>query len=140
MKTAFTFIAVAIVTVCSAQKIKEADVPAAVKTKFAELYPNTKAEKWEKEGANYEAEFEKSEVETSVLFDASGKLLETETEISVNELPQATKDYLAKNFPGKKIHEASKIVAADGTVTYEAEINADYIFDANGNFIKKETE
>ena len=140
MKTFFAIAALVIASACSAQKIKEAEVPAAVKTAFAGLYPNTKVEKWEKEGANYEAEFEKSEVETSVLFDASGKLLETETEISVNDLPQAAKDYVAKNFPGKKIHEASKIVAADGTVTYEAEVDADYIFDANGNFMKKETE
>jgi hypothetical protein len=142
MKTTLLTAAFALILgTASAQKIKEAEVPAPVKEKFAALYPGTKAEKWEKEGANYEAEFEKNEVETSVLFDASGNLLETETEISPNDLPQAAKDYMLKNKPGEKIHEASKIVSANGTVTYEAEVkDGDYIFDANGNFISKEAE
>ena len=140
MKTILLFLALSLTTFCSAQKIKASAVPAAVKNKFAALYPNVKSEKWEKEGANYEAEFDQNKSEISVLFDADGNLIETETEIAVSELPQATKDYCAKNFPGKKIHEASKIVSANGTVTYEAEVDADYIFDASGNFIKKETE
>lgn len=125
----------------NAQKIKEAEVPAPVKAKFASLYPGVKAEKWEKEGANFEAEFDQNKVETSVLFDASGNLLETETEISPNDLPQTVKDYMAKNKPGMSIHEASKIVTAGGTVTYEVEVkDGDYIFDANGNFLNKEAE
>ena len=117
------------------------DVPAVVKTKFASLHPDIKKPKWEKEGANFEAEFEQNEVEMSLLFDASGNVLETETEIKVSELPKGVTDYCSKNFAGKKIKEASKIVDSKGTVTYEAEIGgADQIFDANGNFIKSQKE
>lgn len=124
-----------------AQKLKEADVPANVKTAFQKLYPNTKVEEWEKEGANYEAEFDVNKTETSVVLDASGTLLETETEIAPTALPKAAHDYLAQNMPKAKVHEASKITKADGTVSYEAEVDkADYLFDANGNFIKKEVE
>lgn len=122
----------------NAQKIKEADVPASVKATFAKQYPEIKSAKWEKENANYEAEFDLQKVETSVLMDASGSILETEAEIKVSELPKEASDYLTKNLPGKKIKEASKIVDSKGVVTYEAEIDkSDYIFDAAGKFIKK---
>lgn len=124
-----------------AQKLKDTDVPDAVKDSFKKSHPAATVKKWEKEKENYEAEFMTGKTETSVLMDATGKLLETETEISVDQLPKAVNDYIAKNLPGKKIKEASKITDAKNTVTYEAEIaEADYIFDANGSFLKKEVE
>lgn len=121
----------------SAQKLKEAEVPSAVKDSFAKQHPGTKAE-WEKEGANYEAEFDLSKVETSVVYDASGKLLETETEIAESALPEAVRNHISKTMPGKKIKEAAKIVDASGKVMYEAEINKkDYLFEENGTPIAK---
>ena len=123
----------------NAQKVKEADVPSAVKKTFATHYSTVKEAKWEKEGSNYEAEFDLNKIETSVLIDANGKLMETETEINVSELPQPVATYVTKNLNGQQVKEASKIVDAKGTVTYEAEVGkSDYIFDATGNFIKKE--
>lgn len=124
-----------------AQSIKSDAVPTAVKDAFAKKYPSAKVDKWEKEGAGFEAEFHVNKIENSVVMDANGNLLETEVEISPEQLPTAVKDYIAKNLPGKKAKEASKITDAKGTVTYEAEINeVDYIFDANGSFMKKEEE
>ena len=120
-----------------AQKMKEADVPAPVKAKMESLYPAVKSEKWEKEGANYEAEFDLNKSETSVLFDANGNVVETETAASMAEIPQTAKDYMTKNVPGAKVKETSKIVDASGKITWEIEANKkDYIFDASGNFIK----
>jgi len=117
------------------------DVPSAVKTKFASLYPTVKKAKWDKEEANYEASFELNEVETSVLFDANGNVLETETEIAVSALPNGVADYISKNYAGQKIKETAKIVDANGVITYEAEVKAgDLIFDATGNFLKKIVE
>lgn len=137
-KILLTAMAIALVAVYS---FAGTDVPAAVKTKFASLYPTIKKAKWDKEDANYEAEFEMNEVETSVLFDAAGNVLETETEIKISELPKAVQDYCAKTWPGKKIAEASKIVDSKGTVTYEAEIDkTDQIFDAGGNFVKSQKD
>ena len=44
--------------------------------------------------------------------------------------------YILKNTLGK-IKEAAKIVNADGTITYEAEVKkGDVMFDQNGNFLK----
>ena len=117
------------------------DVPVPVKTKFATLYPKAEKPKWSKEGENYEANFEDNEVEMSIVFNATGDVLETETELSVSQLPQSVTDYCTKTFPGKKIKEAAKLVDSKGVVTYEAEIGgADQIFDSNGNFIKSAKE
>lgn len=134
----------------SAQDIKESDVPAAVVSAFKKQYPNVKEVEWEKEGNNYEAEIElvqvpmdgkgkKREVEKSLEFTATGELVKTEEEIEIKALPAAINEYVNKNYPGKKIKEASKITEANGTVKYEAEVEKqDLIFDANGAFLEKE--
>ena len=112
--------------------------PKAVKASFTKLYPNVTEVNWDKEGADFEATFEVNKVETTCLFDASGKLLETETEIAVSALPKGVADYVAKHYAGQKIREASVIVDDKKVTTYEAEINEyDLVFDANGNFLKK---
>ena len=134
-----------------AQKVKEADVPAAVKEAFAKKYPGLKAE-WEKEGENYEAEYDgkmlvsnsgsekptKKEMEGSVLIGPDGSILETEEEINVKALPAGVTDHITTNMKGSKIKEAYKITDAKGAVTYETEIGKDeYLFDSKGTFIKK---
>jgi hypothetical protein len=156
MKTMISVIAlVFFVNTVSAQKLKSADVPEAVKNGFSKMYPNAKDVDWEKEDANYEAEFETIAVnmdnpkakakkrETSVTLDASGNVIEAETEIDVKDLPKAAVDYVAANYAGYELEEAEKMTDSKGTVTYEAELEKgkeefDLIFDANGAFIKKE--
>lgn len=134
------FISIALILGFSAcgQKVKKEDVPASVTAKFTSLYPNVKDVKWSKEDANYEAEFEVSDVEMSANFDATGNLIETETELSVSALPTAVKDYIKTNYNDAKIKEAAKIIDAKGVTTFEAEVNdADVIFDAQGKFLKE---
>lgn len=137
-KTAFILALCLAAGWASAQKLKEADVPSAVKDGFKKQYPAAKVESWEKEGANYEAEFDLNKAETSVVFDASGKLVETETEIAESALPKAVLDHISQTMPGKKIKEAAKIVDAAGKVMYEAEIDKkDYLFEENGTPVIK---
>ena len=120
---------------------KEVVVPATVKAKFASLYPKVTEVKWGFEDKNYEAEFDVNKVETSATFNAAGNLLETETEIAVSELPKPVLAYFTKTVMGETIKEAAKITDAKGVVTYEAEVKGvDYLFDKDGNFIKKEAE
>lgn len=122
----------------SAQKVKESEVPAIVKDAFNKAHKDAKDIKWEKEGANFEAEFETGDHEQSAVYDAAGRLVETELEISAEALPAAVKAYVAKNHRDAKIKEAAKITDAKGVVTYEAEIKGkDLIFDSNGKFIKE---
>lgn len=124
-----------------AQKLKDADVPAAVKESFKKNYPDAKVQKWEKEGDLYEAEYMVGKVEHSVGMNASGNVIETEMEIAVSALPKGVTDYVNKNMPGKKIKEASQITNAEGINHYEAEIDdTDYIFDADGKMLRKEED
>ncbi len=125
----------------TAQKLKEAAVPADVKNKFAAMYPNALEKDWEKEDGKFEVSFKNNKEETSLLFEANGTLVQTEVEIPVSSLPKNIESFTSKKFPGKKINEAAKITAANGTITYEAEIDGDdYYFDASGNFLTKEKE
>lgn len=141
------------VSFAGAQDLKEADVPAAVKEAFKKKFPDVKKTEWEKEGANYEVEFDvvrvpmddpkakKQEIEKSAVYTATGELVQIEEEIPVSSLPKAVADYVTKNYAGKKISEAAKITESNGTVMYEAEVGKeDLIFDVNGNFVKKEVE
>ena len=74
----------------------------------------------------------------SVLIETNGTIVETETDIKTADLPASVLAYTKQNYPGKNIKEAAKIVKADGSVNYEAEINGkDVIFDANGKFIRE---
>lgn len=128
----------------NAQKMNETDVPANVKSGFAKKYPGAKVEKWEKEGTDYEAEFDLNKVETSAVFDASGNFKEVEQEIKTSELPKAVTDYCTKNYAGYKLTEAAKITDSTGKVMYEAEMSKgkehfDALFDDKGNFVKKST-
>jgi len=133
-----------VLVICSAanaQDLNEADVPASVKAKFALLYPEVKNVKWEKENGYYEAEMDQSKIETSVLLDGSGNLIQTETEIRALDLPKGVSDYSSQNLRSQKINEATRIVDASGVITYEAEIgNTDYLFDSDGKFIKKDSD
>jgi hypothetical protein len=122
-----------------AQHMKTSAVPSAVTAKFATLYPKAEEVKWEKEGANYEAEFEINEVETSASFDAAGTFLESEVEVNKTSLPASVMEYMNKNAAGAKVKEVSKITDASGKVTWEVESGKlDYIFDESGTFIKTE--
>ncbi|MBK8736270.1 MAG: PepSY-like domain-containing protein [Saprospiraceae bacterium] len=137
-KLALMTVAAMITSLTFAQKLQEKDVPAPVKTAFQKNFPQAKVEKWEKEGVNFEAEFELNKSEQSVLFDAQGDIIETEIEIEISELPNGILDYVKKNYKGQSVKEAAKITDTKGTLTYEAEIKGmDLLFDSNGKFIKE---
>ena len=143
MKTTIATIALCFgLSYANAQHVKEAEVPASVKDSFAKKYPGTKVKVWEKEGADFEAEFDLNKVESSAVFSADGTFKELEQEIKTSALPKAVTDYCTKNFAGYKLSEAAKITDANGKVMFEAEMEKDKmvfdaIFDDKGNFVKK---
>ncbi len=139
MKKLAIMIVAGLVSTCTfAQKMQEKDVPASVKSTFKKDYPSIKEVKWEKEGDKYEASFDLNKIDNSVLFDASGNVIETEVEIELNQLPSGVMDYVKSHYGGQKVKEAAKITDTKGTVTYETEIkDMDLLFDSNGKFIKE---
>lgn len=110
--------------------------PEKVRTAFAALQPTVKQVHWEFENGNYEAEFKQNQIETSLLFDEDGKLLETEVAIADSLLPATAQTYIKEHYSGKKITEMARITDFTNKVIYEVEINGfDVLFDSSGSFI-----
>lgn len=109
--------------------------PAAVVTTFNQKFQNVKELEWGQEkNGEWEAEFDQNGAEMSANFSADGKWLETETEIKVADLPAPVQAALK----GEKVKEAAKILRADGSTVYEAEVkHDDLIFDASGKMLSK---
>ena len=68
--------------------------------------------------------------------------METETEIKVSTLPASIHTSLAKNFPGYKINEASKIESVKNGKCFEAEFEKgkesyDVLFSQEGKMLNK---
>lgn len=113
-------------------------VPDAIRSAFDEKFPKADDVEWKlEENGNWEVEFELDEEESSATFSAEGKWLETETEIAVDDLPEAVR----KAVSGQKIKEAARILRADGTTVYEVEIGKkDLIYDAQGQLLGEEKD
>lgn len=138
MKKVMIMAAMAAITfsACS-QKLEASKVPTAVKASFEKKYPGVTA-KWEKENGNYEVNFKNGANTMSVLIEPNGSITETEMDIKVSELPATVLTYVKEHYPGKNIKEGAKIIKADGTVNYEAEVGGtDIIFDTNGKFLRE---
>ena len=140
MKKSIIVITLIMVSLVSfAQKTKEQNVPQVVKNALLQKFPKAKEVKWDKEENNYEASFKNNKVDNSILFNANGKIIETEIAITVSQLPKKALQYLNDNYKNQKVKEAAKIVTEKGTVIYEAEIKGkDLLFDENGNYITKD--
>jgi hypothetical protein len=128
----------------SAQTQKKEEIPTSAKTAFAAKFPKAQKVKWsvEKPG-EFEAEFTLNGIESAALYDANGLLIETETEIKENALPQAVLAAMAKDFTGYKIDEIERVVDSKDKVTYEmvakkGKIEYELIFLSNGMLFKKE--
>ena len=124
-----------------AQEAKQATPPASVKSAFVKKFPGSSNTKWEKEGADYEANFSVDKKKMSAVFSETGELKETESAIKMSELPPAIGKYINEHFQSAKIKETVKITKANGVVNYEVEINKkDLLFDENGKFIGEEKD
>jgi hypothetical protein len=121
----------------SAQKLKDAQIPSAVRTSFQKQYPGLQG-KWDKEDNNYEVSFQKDGKAMSLVIQNDGTIVETETVIPISDLPSAALSFMKSRYNHNKIKEAARIIKGNGEVNYEAEINKrDILFDANGKFLKE---
>ncbi len=106
-------------------KISLADAPATVQAAAKKLAGEAKITDVSKEIEDgktvFETEFTVNGVEHSASFAEDGKLLEDEAEVEVADLPKAVSETIAKELPGGKLKEASK-VSADGKIFYEVEV------------------
>ncbi|MBC7556032.1 MAG: PepSY-like domain-containing protein [Chryseobacterium sp.] len=127
-------------TITAQQMTKGGEIPVAVKNAFKKEYPQVKKVSFDDEHGTYEAEFKLNGKDMSVTYTANGTKQETETSLSINELPKSVISYVAAKKYGK-IKEAARIVKADGSVVYEAEVKSgDLLFNENGTFQKLNVE
>jgi hypothetical protein len=86
------------------------DVPATVKKAFQVKFPTVKETEWKiKSDKTYEAEFTLNGAEVTVMFDAAGKWLETESAIDPAKVPKVVSDAAAKAFAGYKVIETQSV-------------------------------
>lgn len=86
-------------------------VPDAVKQALQLKFPNVKAAEWKiKPDKIYEAEFIREGSEITVMFDATGKWLETESAIDPAKIPQLVSDAAARQFKGYKVIETQSVI------------------------------
>ncbi|MCX6246994.1 MAG: PepSY-like domain-containing protein [Bacteroidetes bacterium] len=125
------------------QKITPDKVPTPVKQAFAKKFPAaTDDVKYEMEKKDYEINFKDKGVEMSANFDATGKWLETETEIKQSDLPKEVSASVTKNFAGFKISEVAKVEKRDSGLIYEMDLKNDkegyeVQFSPKGDILKK---
>jgi Putative beta-lactamase-inhibitor-like, PepSY-like len=135
------FILLVVFTISLGSAFGQKNAPENVKKEFAKKYPTAQSVKWASEEANeWEAEFKINGTEMSASFDNKGVWLETETEISVKELPASVTNTIAKDFVGFKTGEVStnetpKMKGYEVELT-NGEISLEVIFDNSGKVIK----
>ena len=118
----------------------ESQLPAPVKDAFAKKYPGTTA-KWQKEGDQYEAEFDLEGKSLTAVYGADGSLEETEMEITLGELPDSARTYLQAHFKREEIKEIEKLILPNGEFSFEAEAaGQELLFDSTGKFVKQEKD
>src|SRR5262245_26944019 len=67
--------------------IQDKDVPAGVMSAFNSAYPNTSGVKWKRDGSNYKAMYETAGMNNMIIYDASGNLVKTKSQIETSQLP-----------------------------------------------------
>ena len=136
MKTLLLLIGIAATVSCFAQTTP----PASVLEAFKKNFPGVTVKKWDKEDRNYEANFTKDGKTMSATFDAKGVWMETETDISIKDLPAPVAAYVKEHYKDAAIKEAAMIKTPKGEM-YEAEVKGnDLLFDMQGKFIKEVKE
>ncbi len=124
--------------ILAAQQLKEAEVPVAVKKSFSKQYPAMKAESWRKAGDLYEVRYVESKQRKAVTITTAGDIMELKNELVVKELPSTIKNYIAENTGNAKISESYTRIDISGITFYDVTVNnAVYVFDLDGNFVKK---
>ncbi len=128
---------------CFGQKLTMDKVPSACANAFKQKFPNGSQPGWSKEDKDFEVEFFNGKKRQSALFDATGKWLETETEINYNAVPGKVQAAFQKEFEGYQVQEVYEVETPDKGLNYEITTfkgakNYEVVFSAKGEMLKKE--
>ncbi len=139
MKNIILMVVVAVFSISAAYAQK--DVPQAAIASLKQKFPTAQKVDWDKEkDGNFEAEFKLDGKEMSVTYSAKGEWVETETGITVSDLPAAVVAAFKKEHGAAKIKEVAKIESTKPLV-YEIEYKnglktKEVMYDAQGKASK----
>ncbi len=127
-----------------AQVPQAPQVPAVVTAAFSKAFPNALDVEWKVKGAQYKVEFETGLflMDHEAWYNAEGKLLRHEEEISTSDLPEAVVATSAREFPGYRIDDVERNTV-EGVVTYVVELKLKgqpewkVAFDTTGKLLEK---
>jgi len=107
------------------QEMSPEKVPVQVRQVFAKQFPAAKAVKYGLVNTDYKIDFQEQGKECIAIYNAAGKLLETEKEMTSAGLPKEVSSAVAKNFPGYTIITAVRREAYDKGICFEMDLKKD---------------
>lgn len=129
-----------------AQKVKSEDVPQAVKTTFANEFPNAKIKEWQLKVDQYWALYKDDGTTQTTIFDVAGTVIETRTPISKQELPGFVMEYTATEYPGFEVATCNLIQKPKTKDSYLVELkkagvgtggNSELSFSSDGKLLSR---
>jgi len=125
MKKQITLLATALTlssTATFAQDINPSEVPSVVANSFKKEFPKASDIDWELDGDNYNVDFEIGwGIDHEIWYDAAGKMIKHEEEISKGDLPKEVTSKISTDFKDLRIDGAKKITEGM-QVTYKVEL------------------
>ncbi len=116
-------------------------IPSEIASDFDSRHANVSGITWEKEGDFYEAEWTENGIEKEIVYDLDGNWVQSECEISLDQVPQAAVDYIESNYPGAVLEEAETVTRAEADFV-EVEIQdgskeRELLFTDSGEFVEE---
>jgi uncharacterized protein YxeA len=124
-----------------AQNLASGDVPAAVVKAFNKANPKADLVEWNKTDEYFVASYKADNHGKSFTYDATGKLKQSEMQITISQLPTPALKYVNDNYPAEVVKKLSVITDAKGKLTYVVNLTvSDLAFDANGKYLNSSNE
>lgn len=138
-----SMLAFAMSSIVSAQDLMPNQVPQAVSDAFSQQFSNAKDIEWEKQGNQFEVEFETGWSRDHVAwFSEEGELVYLKEDIRNRDLPEAVQSRIASDFSDYRIDDAEKITEGE-QVTFEVSLDSrrmadiDVIISESGEIIQQ---
>ena len=139
MKKLFAVFVLAILCAyAKAQVIQVKQVPQVVVTTFQSSNPNTSNVEWYQVDNNYEAVYNNNKNDMYVLYDPTGKVVETGEGVVYTTLPENATMYVKTKYKEDGMKKVYKVKDANGKTIYKGKVKSGYlIFDSDGNFVRE---
>src|SRR5262245_63675018 len=123
------------------QVIEVKQVPSVVVTSFNSSYPSVENPQWSQRGTFYVVDYSQNSNDMYVVYDPSGKIIETGEGVVATSYPAPMTTYVKTKYKDEKLVKVYKVKDANGKTLWKGKVKQDYLlFDENGNYIKMEKD